>query len=121
MKPLYWVILGVIVLIPAVYVGVDIFGPKPLSADKLAEQALSASKKEDRLQGVSGLTMVKNKTVAMPLLLRVAKDSTDPEVKAAALYGLMTYSEDECMPTYLAALGDADQKVRKAAYEATLR
>src|SRR4051794_36585786 len=87
MKPLYWGILGAIVLILAAYVGFDYLYVTPGPAT-LAKQALSASDLEGRKLAAVKLTMFKDFHEVVPHLRTVAKETQDPEVLAVAINGL---------------------------------
>jgi len=120
MKPILWIVLGLLVLIGG-YFAWDYLGARPPSASKLSEQALAPGDTEDqkkaRLQAVSALTMLKDQKSAVPELQRVVKESKDTDVLVAAIHGLMGMNDPASVPLVIAKLDNSEQQVREAAFK----
>jgi hypothetical protein len=117
MKPLYWGILGAIVLLLAVYVGWDYFDA-PATPTALVQQALTAGSLEDRKYAAVKLTAFKDSNILVPNLQQVAKETQDPEVLEIAIKGLSTFYDAGSMPLYIAALTNPNKDVRQAGLDA---
>jgi len=121
LKPIYWIVLGLGVLMLVGYFVWDYLATDRPSPGKLADQALvagdSPEQKKARLKAVSGLTMFPDKKAALPHLERVVKESKDPEVAIIALHGLVAYLNTDSIPLFIERLDDPEKAVRFAAYE----
>lgn len=116
MKPIYWIAMGLVVLSLAAYVGWDYLAGGETSPEKLAEQAISASDAKVRLDAASHLMGMKKKQDALPHLMRVVKESNDPDVLVAAIHGLGRFSDRENLPVFFDFLNHESTTVREAAF-----
>jgi len=105
----YWVTLASLGLILAVYLSWSYFGG-PLSEKALAQRALSAGTKEERLLATDEL----RGRQATADLRRVAAESKDAEVLTLALNYLWGASDGASVPVYYAAMKHEDKGVREA-------
>ena len=123
--------VGVVILVllaGGVAVRLVLSRPVVESPEKLTEMALHASTAEEQEQGSARLVALASKThgtgtrnAVQPYLVRLFNESTNPGVRSAAIRGLATIWDYECVPQMLDALNDPSPQVRANAAESVSR
>ena len=93
---------------------------RPISADKLAEQALTDPAPEQQQQAAATLVALPQEARREPLR-RLVRESTSPQVRATAILGLAGQWDYDSMPRMLELLDDPSPDVRAAAGSAAQR
>ena len=96
--------------------------PTVESPEKLTEMALHAGTAEEQEQASARLVALASKThgtgtrnSVQPYLVKLFNESTNPGVRSAAMRGLATIWDYECVPQMLDALNDPSPQVRSNA------
>jgi HEAT repeat protein len=102
--------------------------PAAESAEKLTDDALHAATTDAQEQAAARLVALAIKThgtgtrnVVQPNLVRLLNESTNPPVRSAAMRGLATIWDYDCMPQMLDSLNDPSPQVRSSAAMAAAR
>jgi len=118
-----WLIIvaGVLLAVLALVYGIRFFGGnRPVSADELAQQALSDPVLKQQQQAVAALVTLPQAARREPLQ-RLIKESTSPQVLSTAVLGLAGQWDYDSMPRMLELLDDPSPDVRTAAGSAVQR
>ena len=91
------------------------------SADGLTYQALASGKSsEDRVVAAVHLSQLPRKT-AITHLRRIAQETSDPDVEAAAIRGLGEHNDKESIPLFMKAMASDNEGVRQSGFVAAHR
>jgi len=93
---------------------------QPPSSATLASTALTAKEPKERLHAAAELTLAKDRQ-RYAQLVRLLKESKDPEVLTVVLNGLVGQLDKDSLPLVFTALQNPDLSVRQAAYQDLLR